>query len=89
MNIREQALGAPKDLSAVLASAIKAAQAVESALESLILNLMIAATMLDNSQEDEGDYGVSACRHDNKIEITTMGMSEPKFICADCGDSAD
>lgn len=83
MTIREQALGGePHNLEAALAIAIKNAQSATSALEGLTVSLMLAASFLRVTEPLEAESG--DCSHLNLIEIHTMGMSAPTFLCPDC-----
>jgi hypothetical protein len=83
VSIKEQALGGdPHNLEAALAVAIKNAQSATAALEGLTVSLMLAASFLRRTEPLEGES--EGCSHLNLIEIHTMGMSAPAFLCPDC-----
>lgn len=83
MNIREVALGDPRNLEAALAASIKAAQAASAALEALTVSLMLAASFLTGPEPLEDESG--QCRHLEVLDISTMGRNS--YLCNDCGET--
>lgn len=83
MNIREVALGDPRNLEAALAASIKAAQSASAALEALTVSLMLAASFLTGPEPSQDESG--QCRHLEVLNISTMGRNA--FLCNDCGET--
>lgn len=80
MSIRDQALNTPNNLEAGLSAALKACQAAQSALDAVMVSLVMAVSLLE--QQDSGEE-TTECRHLNAIEVAAMGV-DSSFICPDC-----
>lgn len=85
MSIRDQALNTPQNLETALASAMKACQAAQAALDASMMALVVAVSLLERPAEGEERQG---CFHPNAIEVSAMGVNSV-LVCGDCGLTLD
>lgn len=84
MSLRDQILGQP-DAKTSVASAIKAVESAQAALESAYLSLVTVARGLQTAELKVSD-DPSECEHPHhlRINISTMGVNDA-FLCEGCG----